>query len=87
MIVGPDGTVSGSRPYSVSCLNMARPNLPAGATPVGVMVNHLLDPAPTEIHVFTSYSMRMPLFVSTRDARTWKVEGAKITPFDPKAMR
>ena len=87
VIVGPDDKALGSRPYSVSCLNMARPTLPAGATPVGVMVNHLLDPAPTEIHVFTSYAMRMPLFVSTRNARVWKVEDAKITPFAPKGTQ
>ncbi|KKI20358.1 hypothetical protein [Sphingomonas sp. Ag1] len=84
VIVGPDGTVVTSRPYSVGCLNITRPKLPAGATPVGVTVNHLLDPAPTEIHVFTSYSMRMPVLVSTREGRMWKVEGARITPFDPK---
>lgn len=87
VIIGSDGKVLGSRPYSVSCLNMARPKLPAGAAPVGVMVNHLLDPAPTEIHVFTSYSMRMPVLVSTRDSRAWKVEGAKITPFDLKGVQ
>jgi hypothetical protein len=51
------------------------------------MVNHLLDPAPTEIHVFTSYSMRIPVFVSTRDARVWKVERTKITPFDLKGAQ
>lgn len=84
VVVGSDGKVLGSRPYSVGCLNMARPTLPAGATPVGVVVNHLLDPAPTELHVLASYNMRMPLFVSTREGRMWKVEGAKITPSDPK---
>jgi hypothetical protein len=84
VIVGPDGTAPGSRPFSVNCLNMARPKLPAGARPIGVMINHLLDPALTETHVFTSYSMRIPVFVFPREGRAWKVEGAKIMSFDPK---
>lgn len=79
VIVAPDGKVLASRPYSVSCLNMTVPKLPAGAKPVGFMVNHLLDPVPTEIHVFTSYNLRMPLFVATPDKRVWNVQGSKIT--------
>lgn len=79
VIVAPDGTVLASRPYSVSCLPMTAPKLPKGATPVGFMVAHLLDPVPTEIHVFASYRMRMPVFVSTPDGQVWRVEGSIIT--------
>ena len=79
VIVAPDGTVLASRPYSVSCLSLTVPKLPAGAKPVGFMVNHLLDPVPTEIHVFASYSLRMPVFVATPDKRVWEVQGSKIT--------
>lgn len=84
VVVASDGKMLASRPYSVGCLNMTLPKLPAGAKPVGLMVNHLLDPVPTEIHVFASYSMRMPVFVATPDRRAWKVEGASIAPFDLK---
>jgi hypothetical protein len=79
VIVAPDGTVLASRPYSVSCLSLTVPKLPAGAKPVGFVVNHLLDPVPTEIHVFASYSLRMPVFVATPDKRVWEVQGSKIT--------
>ena len=79
VIVAPDGTVLASRPYSVSCLNLTVPKLPDGAKPVGFMVNHLLDPVPTEIHVFASYSLGMPVFVATPDKRVWEVQGRKIT--------
>lgn len=78
VIVAADGTVLASRPYSVSCLNLAVPELPAGSTPVGFMVSHLLDPVPTEIHVFASFNLRMPLFVRTPDKRVWEVQGSKI---------
>lgn len=79
VVVGADGKVLSYRPYSVSCLNMKVPKLPAGATPVGFMINHLLDPAPTELHVFASYSLGMPLYVATPDKRVWQVKGSDIT--------
>lgn len=79
VIVAPDGAVSASRPYSVGCLNVTRPHLPAGAKPVGFIVSHLLDPTPTEVHVFASFSMHSPVFVTTPDKRIWKVEGRAIT--------
>ena len=61
-----------------------RARIVAGATPAGLVVNHLLDPVPTEIHVFASYSLQMPLFVATRDKRLWRVEGAAISLAKPK---
>jgi hypothetical protein len=79
VVVGSDGKVLSYRPYSVSCLNVKVPKLPAGATPVGFMINHLLDPAPTELHVFASYSLGMPLYVATPDKRMWQVKGSDIT--------
>jgi hypothetical protein len=79
VIVAPNGTVLASRPYSVSCLNVPRPRLPAGATAIGFAVSHLLDPAPTELHVFASYNMHTPIFVTTPDKKVWKVEGRNIT--------
>lgn len=79
VIVGPDGAILASRPYSVSCLNLTVPKLPAGAKPVGFMVNHLLDPVPTEMHVLASYNLRMPLLVATPEKRVWEVKGSSIT--------
>lgn len=78
VVVSAEGRVLASRPYSVSCLNLTVPKLPKGATPVGFMVSHVLDPVPTELHVFASYNLRAPLFVSTADKRVWRVEGSKI---------
>lgn len=79
VIVAPDGGVLASRPYSVGCRDLTVPKLPPGAKPAGFAVNHLLDPVPTEIHVLTSYNLRMPLFVATPDKRVWHVQGSSIT--------
>ena len=54
--------------------------LPGGGRTAGLMMTHLLDPTPTEIHVFLSLSSRLPVFVATSDGRLWKVAGDKIEP-------
>ncbi|MEG3084339.1 hypothetical protein U1707_11855 [Sphingomonas sp. PB2P12] len=84
VLVDRDGKVSTSRPYTLGCLPMTAPKLPPSATPVGFVVNHLLDPVPTEIHVFASYSLHMPVFVATPDKRVWRVKGSEITPSSAK---
>ncbi|PNB46563.1 hypothetical protein C1X73_34510 [Pseudomonas sp. FW305-130] len=58
---------------------MKPPKLPPGATAEGFMTTHLLDPVPTEIHVFTSYNLHMPLFVGTAPKTVWVVKGSSIT--------
>ena len=80
VIVGPDGSVLASRPYSVSCINLTAPKLPAGAKPVGFTVTHLLDPVPTELHVLASYRMRSPLIVAASAKSIWTVRGSTIAP-------
>lgn len=79
--VGANGGVVSSRPYSVSCLTMKPSPRSEGKTPAGLFVTHLLDPVPTELHVFTSYTARLPLIVGTRDKRLWSIAGARIEPY------
>lgn len=52
--------------------------LPAGATPVGVTISHVLSPAPTEFHVFLSLLHNKPVYVGT-EVGTWKVDGGAIS--------
>lgn len=80
VLIGPDGEVAGARSFTSGCLTMEPPKPPPGGRAVGLFVNHLLDPVPTEMHVFSSYAARMPIMVGTRDKRLWQVMGAKITP-------
>lgn len=52
------------RPFTHGCIDLdGQP--PAGHRPAMMMVTHLLDPHPTEIHVFISLNAPVPLVVAT----------------------
>jgi hypothetical protein len=82
--VGPDGKVGEMRSFTHSCIDMPTRGGSAGGVPAGGklaagFVTHLLDPVPTEIHVFSSLAARLPLFVgTTQNRRVWAVEGSRI---------
>lgn len=74
-----DGSVGKVRSFAKSCIDMPMNALPAGAKPKAFVVTHLLDPTPTEIHVFTSIASQVPLVVlTTPDRRLWSVDGNRI---------
>jgi hypothetical protein len=51
-----------------------------------LMVTHLLDPVPTEAHVFWSIWAKKPIYISTPPGGTlWSVDGDKIRLVDRKA--
>lgn len=70
-----DGEVVGERKFTNSCISLGIPKAKGGKTPAGLVVSHLLDPIPTEIHVFSTYAAKLPIFVmaSTSD-QLWSVE-------------
>jgi len=71
------GEIGAQRDFTRACLNMPTP--PRGRNVAGLMVNHLLDPIPTEIHVFMSIWTGVPIFVGTGDPRRmWTVTGERI---------
>ena len=74
--VAPDRKVLAKRKFTNSCLNMAEAPQ-QDAQPVALAVTHLLDPLPTEIHVFTSLSAGKPVYVMTKKG-VWQVNGAAI---------
>lgn len=74
--VTADGKIAAARPFMRSCLALP-PNGPDGK-PVKIFgVSHILDPVPTEIHVFQAFIAGMPLYVSTAQG-LWKVSDGKI---------
>jgi hypothetical protein len=77
--VGPDGKAGEIRAFTNSCIAMPR-KPPGGHAPVGLFITHLLDPMPTEIHVFSSLVAGVPVYVGTSDRRIWAVSGATIRP-------
>lgn len=77
--IAADGSVAAQRDFTRSCLTIADPAPPPGGKAVAMLVTHLLDPHPTEIHVFTSLTAHQPVFVGTPDGALWSVAGARIT--------
>ncbi len=68
------GRVVGKRAFTKTCLNLQKP-----ANAAGLFVTHLMDPVPTEVHVFTSLWAGAPLFVGTAPENTvWKVQGGTV---------
>jgi hypothetical protein len=83
--VSADGKVAETRPFAKSCLVVER----GERSPVAMVVSHLLDPTPTEIHVFTMFAARLPIYVMTAsNERLWVVESsggqARIRLLDQK---
>jgi hypothetical protein len=92
LTVDAGGRASGERAFMRSCMTFdaAAPTDGArGATVAAIMVTHLLDPVPTEIHVFTSLTSGLPVFVMAGDV-LWSVEGAairQVTRQEPRRRR
>jgi hypothetical protein len=75
--VSSDGKrIEDKRSFTKSCLEIPLPE-----RGVALMLTHLLDPTPTEVHVFLSKIHGMPIYVATGD-NTWRVDGSKISLLD-----
>jgi hypothetical protein len=79
-----DGKVGASREFTRGCLLMDL--RPQGGRGEALVVSHVLDPQPTEIHVFISLTLQQPVFVITGE-RLWLVQGAKITELDKETFK
>ncbi|MFD1951307.1 hypothetical protein ACFSGX_11085 [Sphingomonas arantia] len=75
--VSQAGKVVAQRPFTKSCIALGGRG-PDGAKPAALVVSHILDPVPTEIHVFVSLATGLPLYVVTGPDATWKVTGTAI---------
>jgi hypothetical protein len=75
--VEADGSVISSREFTNTCIPLGGgPSEPRAAA---LIVTHLLDPLPTEIHVFTALTSHLPVGVATSNPdRTWWVDGEGI---------
>jgi hypothetical protein len=78
--VASNGHVLSARSFTKApCANTPRPVAQDGRTPAGLGLTHLLDPQPTEIHVFEQLALGVPLFVeTTSNNAVWKVENGQI---------
>ena len=77
--INADGSVTETRGFTNSCVEVEVPPASAGAPARPVGITHLLDPMPTEIHMFLSQLMGRPLLVATGDPqRVWLVTGDRV---------
>ena len=75
-----DGKITDSRQFTRSCLTIPLAN-DKGKRPEALSLSHLLDPVPTEIHVFSVYAAQVPIFVMTTDNdRVWGIELSRGRP-------
>jgi hypothetical protein len=65
--VSADGTIAATRGFTNACLDVAVADPVVGIQPSPIAVTHLLDPLPTEIHVFLAIWTRHPLIVAAGD--------------------
>jgi len=77
--VGPDGKVVGTRDFTTTCFPMK----PTREVEM-VFVTHLLDPHPTELHVYLSLWSHKSVAVGTGEERIWVVSGTQIAPMEGK---
>jgi hypothetical protein len=75
--VGDKGRIRSSRKFTNACMNIPDGRGADGEQSVALGVTHLLDPVPTEIHVFMSIWLGKPIYVSAGN-RVWEVAGPAI---------
>lgn len=66
-------TVTAQRGFTRTCITLQ--NSPRTA---GLMITHLLDPIPTEAHVFWSLWAKQPMYVAVVNGGLWGIENGKI---------
>jgi len=71
IVVGADGTVQSSRQFTKACMDLELP-----PDTVAIMMGDMLDPVPSELHVYLSQWTRRPIYVVAREPeQLWVVEG------------
>lgn len=82
--IAADGSAAGSRAFTKACFNAQIP-AQGGQQKLEVLVlTHLLDPHPTEMHVFQQAVSGLPLTVATvSNEQQWHVEDGRITNMGP----
>ena len=76
-----------SRKFSNGCIEHqdSPKGLPKGAKPSFGMFTHLLDPQPTEVHVFVSLHAKVPLMIMTIDNKMmWVVKNGRVGLVDAR---
>jgi hypothetical protein len=85
--VGSDGKAGKVRPFTKACMELPLTEKKKKGKPAALVLGHLLDPTPTEMHVFSAGAIRMPIYVMTSEnGRVWEVTATTIRLVDDKAQ-
>lgn len=79
--VAPNGTVIAKRRFTNSCITLSSPDDDQSehVVALALAITHVLDPQPTEIHVFEQLTAATCVFVRTADPKaTWSITDGKI---------
>ena len=76
--IAANGSTARARSFTNGCITVSKPPLRGGATPAALFVTHVLDPHPTEIHVFEQFNIGLPVYVGTGPKSVWKVEDGNV---------
>ncbi len=70
-----NGKETGRRSFTRGCMELPLPTGKKRKKLAALMVTHLLDPIPTEAHVFNVFASQVPLYVGTQsNGQLWSVE-------------
>lgn len=74
-----DDKVISHRKFTNSCISLSTGD--KDKKPEAITISHLLDAVPTEIHVFSAYAAKLPLYViTTSNENLWAVEIISAQP-------
>ncbi|MEO9763275.1 MAG: hypothetical protein ABJF49_06130 [Marinomonas sp.] len=70
-----DGEQVDMRKFTNSCIELGGAEVEEETKPAALMISHILDRVPTEIHVFSTFALRTPIYVSTTQNKgLWAAE-------------
>lgn len=79
-----DGAMVSQRAFTRTCITLPRNPGKGGV----LMITHLLDPVPTEVHVFWSLWAGAPMMVATPpDGTIWGIENGRIELIERRAAK
>lgn len=79
--VDSGGKAGRVRKFTNSCISLPlNPPHAKDEVSMGLVISHLLDPVPTEIHVFSALAAVLPVrVITTENRKVWLVEPPRIT--------
>lgn len=62
-----------------SCLTISKTDVPKGAEPAALVMNHIVSKTPVETHVFLSLQEKTPFYVTDPEGGVWQIENGILS--------